>query len=82
MSELETFEKMQQHIRSWPSDPPDAVKQNPDLLLLYRAAKEAADSPCIVEAQKHLYCKHAMSFMLRPVFDTVFGAVSNAVDRS
>ena len=47
-----------------------------DARRFYLAGKDALRSEHILSVQRHLYCAHPMSFVLRPIFDTTFEMVT------
>lgn len=67
------FQRMLACIRNSPSTPPSHLSE--DSKVLYLAAKETLNCENVLRAQQYLYCKHPMSFMIRPVFDAVFESI-------
>ncbi len=72
------FEEIRRTIdKDWPQTPP--TRLSPDNKLVYLAAKDALRCPNIMEAQRHLFCDHPMSFMVRPVIEMLYDALDNEV---
>ena len=74
MTDEARFDAMQAAVAAWPATPPPSLGD--DARRFYLAGKDALRSEHILSVQRHRYCAHPMSFVLRPIFDTTFEMVT------
>lgn len=80
MTDEARFDAMHAAVTAWPVTPPASLGD--DARRFYLAGKDAIQSDHIVNAHRHLYCVHPMSFVLRPIFDAIFHMVNGQVEEA